>query len=97
MTHVSLEEAPSQLQLTVFPPEGLQLSGQGGCSRRRYQVEGLSFRLTSGSRIRLTAGFEPCPPGPALGSLAAAHSPFQCVPSFVHSIPVLPASHSSLA
>ena len=37
MTHVSLEEAPSRLQHTVFPPDGLLLSGQGGCSRRPYQ------------------------------------------------------------
>ena len=38
--------------------------------------KGLSSRLTSGSKIRLTAGFEPCPQGPAPSSLAAAHSPF---------------------
>ena len=37
MSHVSLGEAPSRLQHTVFPPEGLLLSGQGGCSRRPYQ------------------------------------------------------------
>ena len=35
--HVSLGEAPSRLPYTVFPPEGLLLSGQGGCSRRPYQ------------------------------------------------------------
>ena len=38
--------------------------------------KGLSSRLTSGSKIRLTAGFEPCPQGPTPSSLAAAHSPF---------------------
>ena len=38
--------------------------------------KGLSSRLTTGSKIRLTAGFEPCPQGPAPSSLAAAHSPF---------------------
>ena len=37
ISHVSLGEAPSRLTLTVFPPEGLLLSGQGGCSRRPYQ------------------------------------------------------------
>ena len=57
----------------------------------------LSSRLTSGSKISLTASLEPCPQGPAPSSLAAAHSPFQCVPCFVHSMPVLAASHSSLA
>ena len=57
----------------------------------------LSSRLASGSKIRLTAGFEPCPQGPAPSSLAAAYAPFKCVPSLVHSIPVLAASHSSLA
>ena len=36
-SHVSLGEAPSRLPHTVFPPEGLLLSGQGGCSRRPYQ------------------------------------------------------------
>ena len=57
--------------------------------------KGLSSRLSSRSKIRLTAGFEPCPQGPAPSSLAAAHSPFQSVrcTCFVHSIPV----HSSLA
>ena len=30
--------------------------------------KGLSFRLTSGSKIRLTAGFEPCPQEPAPSS-----------------------------
>ena len=30
-------EAPSRLPHTVFPPDGLLLSGQGGCSRRPYQ------------------------------------------------------------
>ena len=35
------------------------------------------------------------PKDPHLAVLAAAHSPFYCVPSFVHSIPVLAASHSS--
>ena len=59
--------------------------------------KGLSSRLTSGSKIRLTAGFEPCLQGPAPSSLAAAHSPFQFVPCFVHSIPVLAALHSSVA
>ena len=59
--------------------------------------KGLSSRLTPGSKIRLTAGFEPCLQGLAPSILAAAHSPFQCVPCFVHSIPVLAASHSSLA
>ena len=53
--------------------------------------------LPLGPKIRLTASFEPCPQGPAPSSLAAAHSPFQCVPCFVHSIPVLAALHSSLA
>ena len=38
--------------------------------------KGLSSRLTSGSKIRPTAGFDPCPQGPAPSSLAAAHSPF---------------------
>ena len=40
--------------------------------------KGLSSCLTSGSKIRLTAGFELCPQlqGPAPSSLAAAHSPF---------------------
>ena len=38
--------------------------------------KGLSSCLTSGSKISLTAGFEPCPQGPAPSSLAAAHSPF---------------------
>ena len=38
--------------------------------------KGLISRLTSGSKIRLTAGFEPRPQGPAPSSLAAAHSPF---------------------
>ena len=37
--------------------------------------KGLSSRLTSGSKIRLTAGFEQCPQGPTPSSLAAAHSP----------------------
>ena len=37
ISHVSLGEAPSWLPHTVFPPEGLLLSGQGGCSRRPYQ------------------------------------------------------------
>ena len=37
VSHVSLGEAPSRLPHTVFPPEGLLLSGQGGCSRRPYQ------------------------------------------------------------
>ena len=37
ISHVSLGEAPSRLTHTVFPPEGLLLSGQGGCSRRPYQ------------------------------------------------------------
>ena len=37
ISHVSLSEAPSQLRNTVFPSEGLLLSGQGGCSRRPYQ------------------------------------------------------------
>ena len=99
ISHVSLGEAHSRLPHTVFPPKGLLLSGQGGCSRRPYQGKGLSSRRTSGSKISLTAGFEPCPQGPAPSSLAAAHSPFYCVPSFVlvHSIPVLAASHSSLA
>ena len=32
----------------VFPPEGLLLSGQGGCSRRPYQGKGLSPRLPLG-------------------------------------------------
>ena len=76
---VSLGEASSRLRHTVFPPEGLLLSGQGGCSRRPYQgyyIKGLSSHLTSGSKIRLTAGFEPCPQGPASSSLAAVHSPF---------------------
>ena len=36
--------------------------------------KGLISRLTSGSKIRLTTGFEPCPKGPAPSSLAAAHS-----------------------
>ena len=61
----------------------------------RIRGKGLSSRLTSGSKIRLTAGFEPCLQGFAPSSLAAAHSPFQCVPCFVHSIPVLAASHFS--
>ena len=39
ISHVSLGEAPSRLRHTVFPPEGLLLSGQGGCSRRPYQGE----------------------------------------------------------
>ena len=59
--------------------------------------KGLSSRLASGSKIRLTAGFEPCLQGLAPVSLAAPHSLVQCVPCFVHSIPVLAASHSSLA
>ena len=50
--------------------------------------KGLSSRRTSGSKIRLTAGFEPRPQGPTPSSVAAAHSPFYCVPSLVHSIPV---------
>ena len=37
ISHVSLGEAPSRLPHTVFPPKGLLLSGQGGCSRRPYQ------------------------------------------------------------
>ena len=37
ISHVSLGEGPSRLPHTVFPPEGLLLSGQGGCSRRPYQ------------------------------------------------------------
>ena len=40
--------------------------------------KGLSSRRTSGSKIRLTAGFEPCPQGPAPSSLAAAHSLLMC-------------------
>ena len=36
-SHVSLGEAHSRLPHTVFPPKGLLLSGQGGCSRRPYQ------------------------------------------------------------
>ena len=42
----------------------------------RIRGKGLSSRLSSGSKIRLTAGFEPCPQGPAPSSLAAAHYPF---------------------
>ena len=38
--------------------------------------KGLSSHLTSGSKTRLTAGFEPCPKDPHLTVLAAAHSPF---------------------
>ena len=37
ISHVYLGEAPSRLLHTDFPPEGLLLSGQGGCSRRPYQ------------------------------------------------------------
>ena len=37
ISHVSLGEAHSRLPHTVFPPKGLLLSGQGGCSRRPYQ------------------------------------------------------------
>ena len=59
--------------------------------------KGLSSCLTFGSKIGFTAGFEPCPQEPAPSSLAAAHSPFQCLPCLVHSIPVLAASHSSSA
>ena len=33
---------------------------------------GLSSRLTSGSKIRLTAGFEPCPQGPAPSSFSCS-------------------------
>ena len=45
--------------------------------------KGLSSRLTSGSKIRLTAGFEPCPQGPAPSSFscstaAARLSLFMC-------------------
>ena len=80
-------------------------SSRGGCCCQGKEVvpvdhirgKGLSSRLTSGSKIRLTAGFQPCPQGLSPSSLAAAHSPFQRVPCFVHSIPVLAASHSSLA
>ena len=59
-------------------------SGQRGCCCQGKEVvpvdhirgKGLSSRLTSGLKIRLTAGFEPCPQGPTPSSLAAAHSPF---------------------
>ena len=33
---------------------------------------GLSSNLTSGSKIRLTAGFEPCPQGPAVSSFSCS-------------------------
>ena len=99
ISHVSLGEAPSRLPHTFFPPTS------GGCCCQGKEVvpvdhirgKGLSPRLTSGSKIRLTAGFEPRPQGPASSSLAAAHSPFECGTCFVHSIPVLAALHSSLA
>ena len=35
--HPMTHEAPFRLQHTVFPPEGLLLSGQGGCSHRPHQ------------------------------------------------------------
>ena len=37
ISHVSLEEAHSRLPHTGFPPKGLLLSRQGGCSHRPYQ------------------------------------------------------------
>ena len=81
----------------VFLQRGCSCHGKEVVPLDHIRGKGLTSRLTSGSKIRLTAGFEPCPQGPAPSSLAAAHSPFQCVPCFVHSIPVLAASHSSLA
>ena len=56
---------------------------RGCCSQGKEVVpvdhirgKGLSSRLTSWSKIKLTSGFEPRPQGPAPSSLAAAHSPF---------------------
>ena len=45
-------------------------------ARRLFPSTISGVSLTSGSKIRLTAGFEPRPQGPAPSSLAAAHSPF---------------------
>ena len=63
--HVSLGEVP-WLPHMVFSPKGLLLSGQGAVDHIRGK--GLSSCLTSGSKIRLTAGFEPCPQGPVPNS-----------------------------
>ena len=45
-------------------------------ARRLFPSTISGVSLTSGSKIRLTAGFEPRPQGHAPSSLAAAHSPF---------------------
>ena len=80
-----------------FSFRGVAVKGKEIAPVAHIRGKWLSSRLTSGSKISLTAGFEPCPQGPAPSSIAAAHSPFHCVPCFVHSMPVLAASHSSLA
>ena len=53
------------------------LQSRGCCCQGKEVVPVGHIRgLTSGSKIRLTAGLEPRPQGPAPSSLAAAHSPF---------------------
>ena len=59
-----------------FLQKGYCCQGKEVVPFNRIRGKGLSSRLTSGSKISLTAGFEPCPQGPAPSSLAAAHSPF---------------------
>ena len=82
-----------------FLQRGCCCQGKKVVPVNHFRGEGLSSHLACGSKIRLTAGFELCLQGLGPSSLAAAHSPFQCVPCFaiVHSMPVLAASHSSLA
>ena len=74
MSHVSLEEAPSRLQHTVFLQRGCCCQGKEVVPVDHIRGKGLSSHLTSGSKIRLTAGFELCPQGPAPSSLGPGHT-----------------------
>ena len=63
--HVSFGEVHSRLPHTIFVQRGCCCQGKEVVPVDHIRGKGLSFRLTSGSKIRLTAGFEPCPQGPA--------------------------------
>ena len=74
ISHVSLGEAPSRL------PYHTRFFFQRGCCCQGKEVvtvdhiggKGLSSHLTSGSKVRLTAGFEPCPQGPSPSSFTCS-------------------------
>ena len=87
-----------------FPQRGCCCEGKEVVPVDHIRGKGLSSRLTSGSKIRLSAGFEPCPQGLAPSSFScstlsllmctlfcAFNTCFSCITFFL----CLAASHSS--